>query len=114
VVVIVAVILAGCASGVTTPGPNDGASLDFDAKATIVVDDTDITPQLTPVHVGDAITVTNRGSRDHGLTSKTIDTGTLHPGESTVVYFTAEGRIDAYDRDTPDHKLEIDVSSGTT
>ena len=42
-------------------------------------------------HVGEAVTVTNRGTKDHGLTSDTIDTGTLRPGESTTVFFTQTG-----------------------
>ncbi len=40
------------------------------------------------MQVGDAITVVNKGTGDHGLTSTSIDTGTLHPGESTLVFLT--------------------------
>ena len=102
---------AGCHHGADVPGPSDGARLDFTTKAEVKIDDNGITPSSLHLHVGDAITVANQGTRDHGLTGKAIDTGTLRPSESTVLYLTAAGKIDAYDRDAPDHKIEIDVSS---
>jgi hypothetical protein len=106
-----AVILAGCASGATTPGPNDGASLDFDKPvATIVVDDAGIQPQRLDVRVDDAVTVVNRGTKDHGLTSKTIDTGTMRPGETTTVFFTETGTIDVADRADASHTARIEVA----
>jgi plastocyanin len=101
---------AGCHhEGAAVPGPSDGASLDFTSRATVTVDDTGITPGSVHVQVGDAITVVNKGTGDHGLTSTSIDTGTLHPGESTLVFLTGAGRIDAYDRDHPDRRLTIEV-----
>jgi plastocyanin len=111
--VAASVLVAACDSGTKVPGPSDGASLQFDSKATVTIDDNGISPGSLDVHVGDAITVVNKGTRDHGLTSKTIDTGTLRPGDSTVVYFTTAGNIDANDRDAPDHKVAINVLSGT-
>jgi plastocyanin len=103
---------AGCQhEGTAVPGPSDGASLDFTSRATVTIDDDTISPDSVRVRVGDAITVVNKGTRDHGVTSTSIDTGTLHPGESTVVFLTATGRVDAYDRDEPGRKLEIEVST---
>ena len=107
----VSVLACGCHHGSTTPGPNDGASLDFTSRATVTIDDAGIRPGSLQEHVGDAVTVTNAGTHDHGLTSDTIDTGTLRPGESTVVYFSAAGRIDAHDRTDPTHTLTIEVTA---
>jgi hypothetical protein len=101
---------AGCRyQGRAVPGPQDGASLDFTSRATVTIDDEGITPSSVQVRVGDAITVVNRGTRDHGLTSTSIDTGTLHPDESTVVFLTTSDKISAYDRDHPDRRLDIEV-----
>jgi plastocyanin len=110
---LTALVVTGCASGPSTPGPNDGASLDFTAKATIVIDDSGIRPELTQARVGDAITVTNRGTKDHGLTSETVDTGTLRPGESTTIFLTAAGTIDVQDRADASHKARIEVSAAS-
>ena len=110
--VALALLLAiGCANGPSKPGPADGASLDFNTKATITIDDDGIRPELTQAHVGDAITVTNRGTTDHGLTSDTIDTGTLRPGESTTVFLTAAGTVALNDRADTSHKARIEVSA---
>lgn len=108
--VLVAALAAGCAQGAPKPGPNDGAGLNFNIKATIVIDDSGIRPDLTQGRVGDAITVTNRGTKDHGLTSESIDTGTLRPGESTTVFFIETGSIEVRDRSDPSHKARIEVS----
>jgi plastocyanin len=101
---------AGCHhESAAVPGPSDGASLDFTSRATVTVDDNGITPGSVHVRVGDAITIVNKGTSDHGVTSASIDTGTLHPGESTLVFVTEGGRIDAYDRYHPDRRLTIEV-----
>jgi hypothetical protein len=109
----VVVCSAGCSeySGTQKPGPADGASLDFTSKATVVIDDNGISPANLRATVGEAVTVVNHGTVDRGLTSDTIDTGTLHPGDSTVLFLTAPGTIDAYDRTASSHRIEIDVSS---
>lgn len=117
-VALTALVVTGCAKGAANPGPNDGASLSFLSVATFVIDDTGIRPDLSQhrpgiaitVAVGDTLTVTNLGTRDHGLTSDSIDTGTLRPGESTTVYFTEAGTIEAHDRFDPSHTARIDVS----
>ena len=105
-------VSAGCEyQGTQVPGPSDGSSLDFSSRATVTVDDGAITPNSVHVQVGDAITVVNKGTRDHGLTSDSIDTGTLRPGESMVVFLTETGQIDAYDRDNSDRRLDIEVAA---
>jgi hypothetical protein len=108
-----ALLFIGCSSSPSTPGPNDGASLNFESKATIVVDDAGIRPALTEARVGQAITVTNGGTTDHGLTSETIDTGTLRPGESTTVFLTATGTVVVRDRFEPTHTARIEVAAET-
>jgi plastocyanin len=108
----VVVFGAGCSeySGTQKPGPADGASLDFTSKATVTIDDNGISPADLRLTDGDAVTVVNHGTGDHGLTSDTIETGTLQPGDSTVVFLTVAGKIDAYDRTASNHRIEIDVS----
>jgi plastocyanin len=112
-IVVLVALLVGCASGPSEPGPNDGASLNFDTKATIVVDDAAVTPSVTKAKVGDAISVTNRGTKDHGLTSDKIETGTLRPGESTTVFLTEAGTVELHDRATPSHTARIEVAAGS-
>jgi plastocyanin len=104
-------LLVGCASGPAKPGPNDGVSLNFDTKATIVIDDIAITPPVLKAKVGDAISVTNRGTKDHGLTSDKIETGTLRPGESTTVFLTEEGTVELRDRADATHTARIEVAA---
>ena len=103
-------LLAACYSGDEKPGPNDGSTFSFDVKATITVDDSGIHPDVTTARVGDTLTVTNRGTRDHGLTSETIETGTLHPGESTTVYLSDAKTIEMHDRADPTHTGRIEVA----
>ena len=112
-VVVALTLAAACASGPDEPGPNDGSGSDFDIKATNHVDDRGIDPAVTTVHTGQAISVVNTGTTDHGLTSDSIDTGTLHPNESTTIFVTAAGTIDVRDRAEPTHTAKIDVQSGT-
>lgn len=107
--VLLVVASGACTSGPDKPGPNDGSKLDFTSRATITIDDSGVNPALTNGRVGDALTVVNRGTKDHGLTSKSVDTGTLHPGESTVVFLTEVGAIDLYDRSDPSHTAHIEV-----
>jgi hypothetical protein len=106
--------VTSCRSGPSKPGPTDGASLDFTIKATIVVDDNGMTPFVTKGRVGDAITVTNRGTKDHGLTSKSIETGTLHPGESTTVFLTEPGTVELSDRTDSTHTARIEIVDETS
>jgi hypothetical protein len=109
-VAVTALLLTGCSHTATTPGPTDGSSLNFDSKATIVVDDSGFQPSVTKAHVGDALTVTNRGTKDHGLSSDTIDTGVLRPGESTIVFLTDAKTVQAHDRTDPSHTTSIEVA----
>jgi plastocyanin len=111
-IVVLVALLVGCASGPAKPGPSDGASLNFDTKATIVVDDTAVTPSVINAKVGDAISVTNRGTKEHGLTSDQIETGTLRPGESTTVFLTEAGTVALHDRTDPSHTARIEVAAG--
>jgi|GEM_PF-3104756 len=103
----------GCNHGTDRPGPADGASLDFTSRATVTLRDTGIDPPSLQLRVGEAFTVVNGGTGDHGLASSSIDTGTLRPGESTIVFLTEAGTIDAYDRAAPDHHVRIEVSAAS-
>jgi hypothetical protein len=111
VALVAVLVVAACSSGPSKPGPGDGASLDLTTKKTIEVDDSGIQPELTQGQIGDAITVTNRGTEDHGLASDSIDTGTMHPGESTTVVLTETGTVKLHDRADPSHTARIEVSS---
>jgi hypothetical protein len=104
-------LLGGCYSGAQKPGPNDGSNLDFGITQTVVVDDSGIHPNAINGHVGQAVSVTNRGTRDHTLSSDSIDTGTLRPGETTTVYFSETSTVDAHDRTDPTHTAKIDIEA---
>ena len=107
----VALLAAGCYHGAAKPGPTDGSSLDFTITQTVVVDDSGIHPDDVRAQAGSAIKVTNGGTRDHDVTSDTIQTGTLHPGESTTVFFTVAGTTKIYDHADPTHTGQIVVSA---
>jgi hypothetical protein len=108
--IVIALLLGACYSGEQKPGPNDASTLDFTSTQTVVLDDSGIHPDVIHARSSAAITVTNHGTREHGLTSELVDTGTLHPGESTTVFFTATGTIEAHDRADPSHTATIEVS----
>ena len=103
---------AGCGSerADRRPGPQDGSALDFTPKATIGVTEAGFDPAELTLTVGDTITVENRGSRPDGLSSTTIDTGTLEPGESTTVFFGEARTIDIASHADPTHKGKIVVN----
>ena len=107
---LVLIVTASCASGPSRPGPNDDDGLTCEVKGTIEIDDNGIRPELTRARVGEAITVTNRGTTDRGLTSDTIDTGTMRPRESTTVCLTEEDTVEVYDRIDSSHRARIEVS----
>jgi plastocyanin len=111
---LLACIGTACDHGVAKPGPADGASLDFTSKATLTVDDNGFTPNPLRVQVGDAITVVNKGTSNHGFTSDTVEGGTLEPGESMVIYLTSAGKIHGYDRAAIAHKVDIEVDAATS
>jgi plastocyanin len=111
VVLAALALLAACSSGPDEPGPNDGASLDFSIKATITIDDRGIDPAVTKARVGDALSVVNRGTTEHGLTSSSIDTGTLEPGESTTVFLTESGTVELRDRADGTHTARIEITA---
>jgi len=103
---------AGCGSDPVDrkPGPQDGSALDFSSKATIVVTEQGFEPSMLTVKLGDTITVENRGSRPDGLSSATIDSGVLEPGESTTVFFGEAQTIDIASHADPSHTGKIVVS----
>ena len=111
-VALLALAGAGCGSDRADrkPGPQDGSALDFASKATIAVSEKGFDPTDLTVRVGDTITVENRGTRPDGLSSTSIDTGVLEPGESTTVFFGEASTIDIASHADPSHKGKIVVN----
>jgi len=107
-------VVAGCYDGAQKPGPNDGSDLDFGVTQTITVDEAGIHPNVINGRVGQAVDVTNKGTRDHTLSSTSIDTGTIRPGESTTVYFSETATIDAHDRTDPTHTAKIEIAAASS
>jgi len=107
-------VVAGCYSGAQKPGPNDGSNLDFGVTQTITIDDTGIHPNVINGHVGQAVNVATQGTRDHTLSSTSIDTGTIRPRESTTVYFSETATIDAHDRTDPTHTAKIEIAAASS
>jgi plastocyanin len=112
--VVTLLVLAGAACGSDPadrkPGPQDGSALDFTSKATIVLTEQGFEPSTLTVKVGDTITVENRGSRPDGLSSGTVDSGVLQPGESTTLFFGEAQTIDIASHADPSHTGKIVVS----
>jgi hypothetical protein len=116
-VLLTLLVAAACSSSEQKPGPNDGSTLDFERIwATIVIDDVGIHILIDrpPLRANQAIKVVNRGTKDHGLTSDTIETGTLRPNEETIVFLTAAGTVELKDRTDLSHTLRIDVSEAAS
>jgi len=111
---VAVLVLGGCYSGTQKPGPSDGSNLDFGITQTVVVDDSGIHPDVINGHVGQAVSVANHGTRDHTLSSESIDTGTLRPGETTTVYFSETATIDAHDRSDPTHTAKIKIEAASS
>ncbi|MEY2437085.1 MAG: Cupredoxin-like domain, partial [Acidimicrobiaceae bacterium] len=107
VFVLIALVLAGAGCGDDRadrrPGPLDGSALDFTSKATIVITESGIDPATLTVRVGDTITVENRGTRPDGLSSLSIDSGVLQPGETSTVFFGEERTIEVASHADPSH-----------
>ena len=108
-----ALVLVACYSGDPKPGPNDASTLDFTSRQSVVIDESGIHPEVVRGTVGQAITVTNRGTSDHGITSESIETGMLHPGESTTVFFTQVETVEAHDRTNPTHTVRFEVAASS-
>jgi len=112
--VAAALAVAGCYSGAQKPGPEDGSDLDFGITQTVTIDDAGIHPNVITGHVGQAVSVTNRGTRDHTLSSESIDTGVIRPGETTTVYFSETATVDAHDRADPTHTATIKIAAAAS
>jgi plastocyanin len=115
VFVLIALVLAGAGCGDDRadrrPGPLDGSALDFTSKATIVITESGIDPATLTVRVGDTITVDNRGKRPDGLSSLSIDSGVLQPGETSTVFFGEERTIEVASHADPSHTGTIVVTA---
>lgn len=93
-----------------TPGPNDGAGLEFDVDARITVDDDGFDPPTLQVQMFDTIEVTNAGDEPHGLQADLVDTGRMLPGETTTLFVDRPGTIEYLDPQAPDHTGTIEVA----
>ncbi|MEY2405890.1 MAG: Cupredoxin-like domain [Acidimicrobiaceae bacterium] len=115
VFVLIGLVLAGAGCGDDRadrrPGPLDGSALDFTSKATIVITESGIDPATLTVRVGDTITVDNRGKRPDGLSSLSIDSGVLQPGETSTVFFGEERTIEVASHADPSHTGTIVVTA---
>jgi plastocyanin len=115
VFVLIALVLAGAGCGDDRadrrPGPLDGSALDFTSKATIVITESGIDPATLTVRVGDTITVENRGTRPDGLSSLSIDSGVLQPGETSTVFFGEERTVEVASHADPSHTGTIVVTA---
>jgi plastocyanin len=115
VFVLIGLVLAGAGGGDDRadrrPGPEDGSALDFTSKATIVITESGIDPATLTVRVGDTITVENRGKRPDGLSSLSIDSGVLQPGETSTVFFGEERTIEVASHADPSHTGTIVVTA---
>ena len=70
-------------------------------------------PDSATVQAGEAVTFENDDDQDHRVVADdaTFNTGTLKPGESTVVLFSEAGTVKYADALDPSHTGQIEVTA---
>ena len=85
------------------------------SAATVKITSTGFDPDAVNVPAGKAVTFTNGDDQDHRVTAddSSFDTGTLRPGESTVVLFNDPGTVKYKDTLDPSHTGQVQVTASS-
>ena len=85
------------------------------SAATVKITSGGFDPASATVPAGDAATFSNDDDQDHRVVADdaSFDTGTLRPGESTVVLFAAAGTVKYKDSLDPSHTGQVEVTAST-
>ena len=85
------------------------------SAATVKITSGGFVPESVTVPAGDAVTFTNDDNQDHRVVAddNSFDTGTLQPGESTVVLFATAGSVKYKDSLDPSRTGQVEVTAST-
>ncbi len=116
VAAVVALGLASCSddSGSTSSSAALSSAVPV-SSATVKITNGGFDPDSVTVPAGDAVTFTNDDDQDHRVVAdnSSFDTGTLRPGESTVVLFTDAGTVKYKDSLDPSLTGQVEVAAST-
>ena len=110
-----AVAMASCSDDADIPSTSDvNASVPV-STATVTITSEGFDPDSATVQAGEAVTFENGDDQDHRVVADddTFNTGTLKPGESTVVLFSEAGTVKFSDALDPSHTGQIEVTAST-
>ena len=110
-----AVAMASCSDDADIPSTSDvNASVPV-STATVKITSEGFDPDSATVQAGEAVTFENGDDQDHRVVADddTFNTGTLKPGESTVVLFSEAGTVKYADALDPSHTGQIEVTAST-
>ena len=85
------------------------------SAATVKITSEGFDPDSVTVQAGEAVTFDNDDDQDHRVVADdgTFNTGTLQPGESTVVLFSEAGTVKYTDSLDPSLTGQIEVTAST-
>jgi plastocyanin len=85
------------------------------SSATVTITGAGFDPDSVSVPAGKAVTFTNNDDQDHRVAAddSSFDTGTLHPGDSTVVLFTVPGTVKYKDALDPSQTGQVQVTASS-
>lgn len=112
---VMAVALVSCGDDADIPSTSDvNASVPV-SSATVKITANGFDPDSVTVPAGEAVTFSNDDDRDHRVKADddSFDTGTLRPGESTVVLFSEAGTVKYSDTAEPSNTGQVDVTAST-
>jgi hypothetical protein len=102
--------LAACNDDATPSPDHSGPPFRFDPTAEIVISDSGVQPSKVAAKVDQALRVINRAAGVHRLTSDSLDTGVLQPGQETTLFLTRVGRIELKDTESTEDAVALTVT----
>jgi plastocyanin len=115
VAAVSAVAMASCSDDADIPSTSDvNASVPV-STATVKITSEGFDPDSATVQAGEAVTFENDDDQDHRVVADddTFNTGTMKPGESTVVLFNEAGTVKYADALDPSRTGQIEVTPST-
>ncbi len=101
-------LMSGCSSDDRVADRPEGVEFDIDAE--LVVDDDGFAPERLEVTEGDTVELRNEGEDVHRLTSDSIDSGLMQPGDTVTLRFDEPGTVEYHDTEAPEHEGTIVVA----
>ena len=106
-------VVAACGDDADVPGNADVNTSVPVSAATVKIKSSGFDPSSATVPAGQAVTFTNDDNQDHRVVAddSSFDTGTIRPGESTVVLFQKAGTVPYKDTLDPSNTGQIEVTA---